>query len=178
MTCSACSARVERCVKKLDGVKSVTVNLLTGAMSVTSDVDLTAEIRKAITAEGYTVKEGFAHKRGGEREKQLKRRLIISLPLVVVLMYVAMGSMIGLPEPKFLDAMQMEGAISGSLVQAALAAIIIAVNFDYYIRGFRNLFTLKPNMDSLVALGSSVSYLYGIFAVSMIIKGISKAITR
>ena len=171
MTCSACSARVERCVKKLDGVKSVTVNLLTGAMSVTSDVDLTAEIRKAITAEGYTVKEGFAHKRGGEREKQLKRRLIISLPLVVVLMYVAMGSMIGLPEPKFLDAMQMEGAISGSLVQAALAAIIIAVNFDYYIRGFRNLFTLKPNMDSLVALGSSVSYLYGIFAVSMIIKG-------
>lgn len=171
MTCSACSARVERCVKKLDGVKSVTVNLLTGAMSVTSDVDLTAEIRKAITAEGYTVKEGFAHKRGGEREKQLKRRLIISLPLVVALMYVAMGSMIGLPEPKFLDAMQMEGAISGSLVQAALAAIIIAVNFDYYIRGFRNLFTLKPNMDSLVALGSSVSYLYGIFAVSMIIKG-------
>lgn len=171
MTCSACSARVERCIKKLDGVKSVTVNLLTGAMSVTSDVDLTAEIRKAITAEGYTVKEGFAHKRGGEREKQLKRRLIISLPLVVVLMYVAMGSMIGLPEPKFLDAMQMEGAISGSLVQAALAAIIIAVNFDYYTRGFRNLFTLKPNMDSLVALGSSVSYLYGIFAVSMIIKG-------
>ena len=69
MTCSACSARVERCVKKIDGVKSVTVNLLTGAMSVTSDIDLTEEIRRSITAEGYTVKEGAEHKRASERKE-------------------------------------------------------------------------------------------------------------
>ena len=72
MTCSACSARVERCVKKIDGVKSVTVNLLTGAMSVTSDIDLTEEIRRSITAEGYTVKEGAEHKRASDREKKLR----------------------------------------------------------------------------------------------------------
>lgn len=171
MTCSACSARVERCVKKIDGVKSVTVNLLTGAMSVTSDIDLTEEIRRSITAEGYTVKEGAEHKRASDREKKLKIRLIISLPLVVLLMYVAMGAMIKIPVPWFLNAMDMKGAISGSLVQAVIAAVIIAVNFDYYIKGFRNLFTLKPNMDSLVALGSSVSFIYGAFSVAMIIKG-------
>ncbi len=171
MTCSACSARVERCVKKIDGVKSVTVNLLTGAMSVTSDIDLTEEIRRSITAEGYTVKEGAEHKRASDREKKLKIRLIISLPQVVLLMYVAMGAMIKIPVPWFLNAMDMKGAISGSLVQAAIAPVIIGVNFDYYIRGFRNLFTLKPNMDSLVALGSSVSFIYGAFSVAMIIKG-------
>ena len=171
MTCSACSARVERCVKKIDGVKSVTVNLLTGAMSVTSDIDLTEEIRRSITAEGYTVKEGAEHKRASDREKKLKIRLIISLPLVVLLMYVAMGAMIKIPVPWFLNAMDMKGAISGSAVQAVIAAVIIAVNFDYYVRGFRNLFTLKPNMDSLVALGSSVSFIYGAFSVAMIIKG-------
>lgn len=171
MTCSACSARVERCVKKIDGVKSVTVNLLTGAMSVTSDIDLTEEIRRSITAEGYTVKEGAEHKRADDREKKLKIRLLISLPLVVLLMYVAMGAMIKIPVPWFLNAMDMKGAISGSAVQAVIAAVIIAVNFDYYIKGFRNIFTLKPNMDSLVALGSSVSFIYGAFSVAMIIKG-------
>lgn len=171
MTCSACSARVERCVKKIDGVKSVTVNLLTGAMSVTSDIDLTEEIRRSITAEGYTVKEGAEHKRASDREKKLKIRLLISLPLVVLLMYVAMGAMIKIPVPWFLNAMDMKGAISGSAVQAVIAAVIIAVNFDYYIKGFRNLFTLKPNMDSLVALGSSVSFIYGAFSVAIIIKG-------
>ena len=171
MTCSACSARVERCVKKIDGVKSVTVNLLTGAMSVTSDNDLTEEIRRAVTAEGYTVKDGAEHKRADDREKKLKIRLLISLPLVVLLMYVAMGAMIKIPVPWFLNAMDMKGAISGSAVQAVIAAVIIAVNFDYYTRGFRNLFTLKPNMDSLVALGSSVSFIYGAFSVAMIIKG-------
>lgn len=171
MTCSACSARVERCVKKIDGVKSVTVNLLTGAMSVTSDSDLTEEIRRAVTAEGYTVKDGAEHKRADDREKKLKIRLLISLPLVVLLMYVAMGAMIKIPVPWFLNAMDMKGAISGSAVQAVIAAVIIAVNFDYYIKGFRNLFTLKPNMDSLVALGSSVSFIYGAFSVAMIIKG-------
>ena len=171
MTCSACSARVERCVKKIDGVKSVTVNLLTGAMSVTSDNDLTEEIRRAVTAEGYTVKDGAEHKRADDREKKLKIRLLISLPLVVLLMYVAMGAMIKIPVPWFLNAMDMKGAISGSAVQAVIAAVIIAVNFDYYVKGFRNLFTLKPNMDSLVALGSSVSFIYGAFSVAMIIKG-------
>ena len=171
MTCSACSARVERCVKKIDGVKSVTVNLLTGAMSVTSDNDLTEKIRRAVTAEGYTVKDGAEHKRADDREKKLKIRLLISLPLVALLMYVAMGAMIKIPVPWFLNAMDMKGAISGSAVQAVIAAVIIAVNFDYYVKGFRNLFTLKPNMDSLVALGSSVSFIYGAFSVAMIIKG-------
>lgn len=171
MTCSACVARVEKCVEKISGVKSVTVNLLNGSMSVVSDEDKTPEIRAAVTAEGYTVKEGFEHKRGTEREATLKKRLLISVPLVVVLMYAAMGSMIGIPVPWFLDAMNMRGAIYASVFQAVLSGVIIAVNFDYYRHGYKNLIRLKPNMDSLVALGSSVSYIYGLFAVAMIITG-------
>lgn len=173
MTCSACQARVEKSVKKLDGVKSVTVNLLTGAMSVETEVDLTDEIRKAVTESGYTLKEGVTHKRESEREKKLLTRLIISLPLVVILMYIAMGSMVGIPVPWFLDAMDesMRGAISGSVAQAVIALAVMIVNFDYYRVGFKNLFKLSPNMDSLVALGSSVSFLYGIFSVVMITIG-------
>lgn len=171
MTCSACVARVEKCVKNISGVTSVTVNLINGCMSVVSDEDKTAEIRAAVTAEGYTVKEGFAHRRGDEREKMLKKRLLISIPLVAVLMYAAMGSMIGIPVPWFLDAMNMRGAIYASAFQAVVAGAIIAVNFDYYKRGYKNLFKLKPNMDSLVALGSSVSFIYGLFAVAMIMTG-------
>ena len=171
MTCSACVARVEKCVKKIEGVTAVTVNLINGSMSVTMAEDKTSEIRAAVTAEGYTVKEGVTHKRGDEREKKLRKRLIISIPLVVALMYVAMGAMIGIPVPWFLNAMNMKGAISATVVQAVIAGAVIAINFDYYVRGYKNLFKLKPNMDSLVALGSSVSYVYGVFAVVMIIVG-------
>lgn len=171
MTCSACSARVEKCVKKIEGVESASVNLLTGALCVTAETDLTAEISKAVTAEGYKVKIGFDRARGSGRQNALKKRLIISLPLVAFLMYIAMGSMIGIPVPWFLDAMNMKGAVYGLAAQAVVAAAIIAVNFEYYSKGFKNLFTLKPNMDSLVALGSSASFLYGVFSAAVIVKG-------
>lgn len=171
MTCSACQARVERCVERLEGVEEVTVNLLTGAMSVTSITDMTDAIRKAVVEAGYTLKEGVSHKRANERERKLLGRLKFSIPLVLVLMYVAMGSMIGLPVPKFLNAAKIEGAIIGSTFQAVVAAAVMIINFDYYRAGFKNLFKLSPNMDSLVALGSSASFLYGIFSVIMIIIG-------
>lgn len=171
MTCSACVARVEKCVRNIDGVKSVSVNLINGSMKVSSDEDKTEEVYRAVTAEGYTVKEGTSHLRGDEREKKLKKRLIISLPLVVVLMYVAMGSMLGIPVPWFLDSSNMRGVVSAVIAQTVLAGAVVAINFDYYIRGFKNLFRLKPNMDSLVALGSSVSFVYGLYSVVVIIVG-------
>lgn len=171
MTCSACSARVERCVRKTEGVTDCSVNLITGALSVEMSSDVTAAVMAAVKNEGYGIKEGAELKRGRERENALKKRLFISVPLMVLLMYIAMGPMVGIPVPKFLNAMNMEYMLFASAVQAAITLAVMIVNFDYFKVGFKNLFTLKPNMDSLVALGSSASFLYGIYTIVMIAIG-------
>ena len=171
MTCSACSARVERCVKAVEGVTDCTVNLITGALSVEMSEDVSAKIMSAVVSEGYKIKEGVSLKRGREREHALKKRLIISVPLMALLMYIAMGPMTGIPVPPFLNAMIMEHMLTASIVQAVITLAVIIVNFAYFTSGFKKLFTLKPNMDSLVALGSSASFIYGIYTIIMIAIG-------
>lgn len=171
MTCSACSARVEKCVRNVAGVKSCNVNLITGALSVEADSDISELIIKAVKNEGYGIKVGVSLKRGREGEKSLKKRLIISVPLTVILMYISMGPMIGIPVPDCLNMMKMEGMFLSSVVQAALTLAVIIVNFAYYTSGYKKLFGLKPNMDSLVALGSSASFLYGAYVTVMIAVG-------
>ena len=163
MTCSACSQRVERATDKIDGVKSCSVNLVSGVMKVEMEYDVGEKIISAITNEGYGIKEGVERNKVSEREKSLKKRLIISVPLLITLMYVAMANMLGLPFPKFL-----EKPFLFAVVQAVIALVIVIVNFSYYKIGFKNLIKLNPNMDSLVALGSSASFLYGVFAIIMI----------
>ena len=115
MTCSACSARVERCVRAVDGVTDCTVNLITGALSVEMNGDVSAQIMSAVVNEGYKIKEGVSLRRGREREQALKKRLIISVPLMVVLMYISMGPMIGIPVPPFLNTMEMKYQLYASL---------------------------------------------------------------
>lgn len=171
MTCSACSARVERCVRAVDGVTDCTVNLITGALSVEMSGDVSAQIMSAVVNEGYKIKEGVSLRRGREREQALKKRLIISVPLMVVLMYISMGPMIGIPVPPFLNAMEMKYQLYASLAQAVLTLAVIIVNFDYFKVGFKKLFGLHPNMDSLVALGATASFLYGIYTIVMIAIG-------
>lgn len=171
MTCSACSARVERCITAIGGVKSCAVNLITGAVSVEMVNDVTSEITSAVIKEGYGIKEGASMRRSREREVALKRRLILSVPLMLILMYVAMGAMLNLPVPNILNAETSEGMIISPVVQAVLALAVIIINFDYYKVGFKKLVKLSPNMDSLVALGSSASFLYAAFSVVMIAVG-------
>ncbi|MDY2900524.1 MAG: heavy metal translocating P-type ATPase [Candidatus Borkfalkiaceae bacterium] len=168
MTCSACSARVERCVRAVEGVTGCTVNLITGALSVEMNEDVSAEIMSAVVREGYKIKEGVSLKRGREREYALKRRLIISVPLMLVLMYISMGPMIGIPVPPFLNAMEMRYMFPASIVQAAITLAVIIVNFDYFRVGFKKLFGLHPNMDSLVAMGATASFVYGVYTVVQI----------
>ncbi len=171
MTCSACSARVERCVKAVEGVTGCTVNLITGALSVEMSEDVSARIMSAVVGEGYGIKEGVSLKRGREREHTLKRRLIISVPLMILLMYISMGPMIGIPVPPFLNAMDMENMqymFPASMVQAAITLAVIIVNFDYFKVGFKKLFGLHPNMDSLVAMGATASFVYGVYTVIQI----------
>ena len=170
MTCSACSAHVEKSVKKLNGVKSVNVNLLQNNMHV--DFDETAvsvdDIINAVVSGGYG-----ASVAGNKQEKtdnkidneisNMKFRLIVSLVCLVPLMYISMGHMWGWP---FLSVFHgAENGITFALTQMLLTLPIMYVNRKYYITGFKTLFHGAPNMDSLIAIGSGAAFAYGIIAI-------------
>lgn len=178
MTCSACSSRVEKCVSKLEGIENVSVNLLTNSMQVEyNDIVLSeSQIIDAVVKAGYgaspkqehvqTVAAGKAKVMENPMEKQIqnmKFRLIVSFVFLVPLMYVSMGHMVGLPLPGFLTG--IENAVSFAFTQLLLCLPIIYVNRKYYIKGFQTLAHLAPNMDSLIAIGSTASLVYGIFAI-------------
>ena len=181
MSCSACSAKVERCVKKLDGVKSVNVNLLSGSMTVDFDTDAVSEqtIVDTVVQAGYGAQPQAAKSPGKpaaktadgpspvETElKSMKIRLIVSICFLVPLMYLSMGHMMGLPLPNWFHG--AENAIPFAFTQFLLTLPIVFVNFKYYKVGYRSLFHLSPNMDSLIAVGSSAALAYGIFAIYQI----------
>lgn len=161
MTCAACSAHVEKAVAKLNGVNSVSVNLMRGTMLVDFDSNAVKsdDIVKAVTSAGYSASaEGAQTKQ--TKSDSMKTRLVVSLVFMVLLMYVAMGHMVGLPLPFFL--MGTENAVSFALVQLLLCLPIVYVNFSYYTNGFKRLFKGSPNMDSLIAVGSFASLVYGL----------------
>ncbi len=181
MTCAACSARVEKAVRALDGVLKCDVNLLAGKMQVEMDETVTAEkIISAVTNAGYGAQEkGKEEKRKKEsandaREKEIrsmKIRTILSFIFMIPLMYVSMGSMVGLPLPEFLSGMEMSA--NYALLQFVLCLPVAYINRAYYERGFRALLKLSPNMDSLIAVGSMASLVYGVFAMFRINFGLA-----
>ncbi len=164
MTCSACSAHVEKAVAKVNGVNSVTVSLLTNSMSVDYDDKTTnaKAICNAVKKSGYSASilgENTAVKTQPVNTVSLTR-LLISVIFCIILMYFSMGSMIGLPLPSFLDG--HENAVSLALVQLLLCLPVWFVNFPYFSVGFKRLFKGSPNMDSLIAVGATASALYAI----------------
>ncbi len=169
MTCAACSAAVERSVKKVSGVESVNVNLLTNSMRVKYDEKQVSDrdIIKAVTDAGYGIKQNAKIKSSENQiDKEIdgmKLRLKVSVLFMIPLMYVSMGHMFDWPLPSFLSG--IENAVSFAFVQFLLALPIIFVNRKFYIIGFRTLFKGHPNMDSLIAIGSGAALFYGIFAI-------------
>lgn len=158
MSCSACSAGVERVTKKLNGVKTAEVSLLGESLTVEYDETLVTreDIFAAVTALGYGIgeyREGKEERQKGKAEA-LKKRFIVSMILLVPLMYLAMGGMISLPEPP---------AKANYILQFILAGATMAVNFRFFRNGFSALVKRVPNMDTLVSLGSGVSFLYSIY---------------
>ena len=165
MTCSACQAAVERSVKKLAGVQAVNVNLLANKMTVEFDdalVDADA-IVAAVEKAGYEAGEeqpaeaaGEAKAAGGELLKdeirEMRQRVFISFVFLIPLMYIAMGEMVGLPLPPWLTG--LENALTYAFVQFLLTLPIVYINRKYYQNGFKTL-RGSPNMDSLIAIGSS-----------------------
>lgn len=175
MSCAACSAKVERVVGKLDGVENVSVNLLTNSMQVEYKEDKLSsnDIIKNIADAGYGASLATATKQKKE-EKSIKKtnddaitsmkfRLKVSIVFLAILMYFSMGSMIGLPLPKFLSG---EGNPVGfALTQLLLVLPVMYVNRKYYISGFKSLFHLSPNMDTLIAVGTVAAFTYGVIAI-------------
>ena len=176
MTCAACQANVTRAVSKLGGVKDVDVSLLANSMKVTFDdskVD-SQRICQAVSQIGYGASEKGAkqerssfQKEWNERQAKAQQeqrssfvRLMTSIGLLIPLMLIAMGPMMGLP---ILSGEQ--NAMMSALSQVLLATIILCIQRHFFIRGFQSLMHRAPNMDSLVAIGSGASYLYGLYAV-------------
>ena len=170
MSCTACSARVEKAVKAVPGVTSCSVSLLTNSMGVEGTASASA-IVKAVQEAGYgaSPKAAAAETPSAELDAladhetpRLKKRLIASLVFLAVLMYFSMGHMMwGWPLPHWFDG----NHVAMGLVQLLLAGIVMVINQKFFISGFKGLLHRAPNMDTLVALGSSASFLWSTYAL-------------
>ena len=169
MTCAACSAHVEKAVKGLDGVQEVQVNLLGNSMSVTYNEPLTSQqICEAVAKAGYgaTVMGETAAPTPApvsDAQKSLKVRFVSSLVFLLPLFYLSMGHMMGWPIPHIFHGTQNAMVYALTLFLLTLPPLII--NRAYFVGGFRSLWHRAPNMDSLIAVGSSAAVLYGIVAL-------------
>ena len=169
MTCSACAGHVEKSVCKLN-INSCNVNLLTNSMEVEFDKDkLTVdEIISAVESAGYSAKVHSDYiEKVSKKVDASKIKLITSIILLVVLMYFSMHHMLNLPYPKFLD--EYLYGIVGVIIQCILSLVIMVLNKHYFINGFKKLIKLAPNMDTLVALGSIVSFIFALINTGLMI---------
>ena len=183
MTCSACSAHVDKAVRKLEGVSEVNVNLLGGSMTVEYDpaAETPEAIMAAVDAAGYgcALPQAAAGKSDArvdaraEAAKQMeeelsgmKRRFLVSLCFLIPLFYIAMGHMMGWPLPAFFH--DSRNALAFAFLQFLLVLPIMYINDKYYRVGFKTLLHGAPNMDSLIAVGSAAAVVYGVAAIFQI----------
>ena len=177
MSCSACSAAVERAVKALDGVEKADVNLMAGILVCEYNSERTNEgaIIQAVTKAGYRAASFDPRAQAPAQEKErytpMKPRLIISLVFMLALMYVSMGHMISLPLPAFLQ--RETHPLPFAALQLILSLPVLYVNRKFFMVGFRALLHRSPNMDSLVALGSSAAMIDGIVSIILIAIAVS-----
>ncbi|MBR6682623.1 MAG: heavy metal translocating P-type ATPase [Clostridia bacterium] len=170
MSCAACSSAVEKATGKVVGVKSCSVSLLTNSMTVEGEYS-EDELFSAVQKAGYGISKfdrtnsstnaKDTHENEIDKETaSIKNRLLSSLVFLLVLMYVSMGhNMLSLPLPFGLA----NNPLAIGIVQLLLSAIVLVINQKFFINGFKSLFRRNPNMDTLVALGSSVSFLYSVY---------------
>ncbi len=158
MTCAACSARVQRVTERLEGMENCHVNLLSGTMDVVykEEVLTSQQIIDAVVDAGYGAEKenADAQLRRSPDLKNMKLRLWVSIPLLVILMYFTMGHMVGLP--------QIVHGFPLALVELALTLPVVIVNGAYYKKGLRSLWKGAPNMDTLIAVGSGAALIYSL----------------
>lgn len=170
MSCAACSARVEKAVNNVDGVTSCSVSLLTNSMGVegtASAKDIISAVEKA--GYGASLKDGSKERKSNayneledKETPKLVKRLVSSAVFLVILMYFSMGHMMwGFPLPKFYE----DNHIAMGITQLLLTVIIMVINQRFFISGYKALLKRAPNMDTLVALGSTAAFLYSTYAL-------------
>ncbi|MBQ3192723.1 MAG: heavy metal translocating P-type ATPase [Oscillospiraceae bacterium] len=172
MTCAACAARVEKVTNAVPGVQKAEVNLLAGTMQVEAEnPEIASDIIRAVQKAGYGASLPGEKKTGKKEEKapaedalkQMKKRIIGSSICLIILMYFTMGHMVGLPAPHWYHG--LENALVAALLQFFLTLPPVYLNRVYYTRGLKALWNKAPNMDSLIAVGSLASLIYGVAAL-------------
>lgn len=186
MSCAACSSRVENAVSKVEGVEACTVSLLTNSMTVDGNAaydDIIAAVTKAgysAVLDGTKSNEASKNKPLEDTETpKLKKRLIASIGFLIILMYISMGhTMWGFPLPHFLS----DNHLAIALIQMLLTIIVMVINQKFFINGFKGIVNRSPNMDTLVALGSSAAFIYSTAVVFMmtdfLLKGDTSAVAH
>lgn len=178
MTCASCAKAVERAIKKLPGIREVSVNYATEKARVLYDPGSTriSEIKNAVSKAGYKpmeVEAGEQVDRERERREKERKTLWIKFLVAVIftapLLYISMGHMMGLPMPELI--MPEMHPLNFGLVQLILVIPVMISGYRFYTVGFSRLFKGEPNMDSLIAVGTSAAFLYGIYAIVQIING-------
>lgn len=177
MHCAACASAVEKEINKLEGILEVSINVLTNKAYVRYDVKEVrlSEIKKAIIKAGFTPQEierGNINVGDGAEDREQKKmwfRLKIAIGFVIPLLYISMGHMMGIPIPSFINP-DVE-PLNFAIAQFVLLTPIVIVGRYFYTRGFKSLFTGHPNMDSLIAVGTSAAIIYGIVATYQISRG-------
>jgi len=186
MSCSACSSAVERVVGRINGVKKAEVNLMAKLLRCEFDETLVTEdmIITAVSKAGFLAtaiskqkKRADTNTQGGaDNLPSVKFRLIFSICFLIPLLYVSMGSMIGLPLPKIFS--KQDYPLNYALLQMLLATPVLYVNRKFFYSGVRAALHLAPNMDTLVMTGSAVAYLFGVFCIFMISTGLTNGNTE
>ncbi len=180
MTCTACAIAIEKSVGKLDGIEEVSVNFATEKMKIRYSEDILSETKIAdqVRSTGYDVAEEQKNEPGKtikdnvkKHEESMKKRFIISLIFTIPIFYLAMGEMAGLPLPGFLSG--SENSLILALVQMLLTIPVMITGAEFYKVGFRTLWKRSPNMDSLIAIGSSAAFLFGVFVIFQLAYGFS-----
>ena len=175
MSCSACANRVERITKKIDGVESANVNFATEKLTVRVDAEKVrySDIKLAVDKAGFKlIKEEDQIKEVSKKKDESKillNRFIFSLIFTVPLLIISMGHMVGMPLPSIID--PMKNPLNFALVQLVLTIPVMVAGYKFYKIGYKNLFKLSPNMDSLIAIGTSAAVAYGLFAIYKILNG-------
>ena len=179
MSCASCAMTIENAVSKMPGVEKASVNLATEIMTVEANDSVTPEaIAKVVDGVGYSARprgksvEEELEEKNEKKEahlREMKRNLIISAIFTVPLLFIAMADMVGIPMPAFLSPMQ--SPVSYALIQLALSLPIIWLGRRFFVDGFKALSKGHPNMDSLVALGTSAAFLYSLYGTYHVLEG-------
>lgn len=176
MTCSACASRVEKVTNKMPGVENAVVNFATEKLSVSYDADAVSfgDIKAKVEKAGYKLIREDEQKVEEKKKKldekgKLLWRLILSLIFAVPLLTITMGHMVGMPLPKIIDPMM--NPLNFAIIQLVLTIPVMIIGYKFYYIGYKNLFKLSPNMDSLIAIGTSAAFIYSLYGTYKIYIG-------